>query len=123
MVSAPVCRKDSATNVVLLGALYVCELSALLLAMALYRLVDRPILSFLASRPGLLCLAGLPVLAVSSGVIVQQYRKGRWDRSRRFGLTVMLNIFTLLSLLTIAELAIRVFSFRTTEGLVFMHIP
>jgi len=114
--------RDSAATLVLLVSLYTFELSGLLLAIAIPRSGGKPILSFLASRPGLFCLVAFPILVASSAVIVHQYRMSRRTGSRQFGLVVMMNLVTVLILLTVGELAIRVFSFQTTEGLVFMNI-
>ncbi len=109
-------------NLALLVSLYAAEISALLLTMAIPRLGDKPtIRSFLASRPGIICLVTSPVFMASCVVIIHQYRKSRHDRFAQFGLTVGMNLFTVFILLSGSELIIRAFSVQTLEGLVFMN--
>jgi len=123
MRSSPAPSGTSRADVILLLSLYLFEVSALLLLITLPRMGNRPILTFLGSRPGLLCLMAVPIFVASSVVIAQHYHKSRRGGLKQFTMTVVMNLATLVSLLTIGEMVIRLFSSRTAEGLIFMGTP
>lgn len=91
-------------------------------AAAIYRLGDKQISTFLASRPGLLGLAALLIGMASGTIIVYHYRQSRRCRSKQFAPTVILNLISVVGLLLLGELAVRALSIQTPEGATFMTI-
>jgi len=114
----------AAINFVLFISLYTVELSALVLALTIPRLADKPtILSSLASRPGAVGLMALSVLLASSMLIVHNYGACRRSGSKAFALTLVMNLTSLGILVTAGELAMRIAVVQTHEGLVFLGTP
>gem|GEM_PF-498652 len=104
----------------LLGFLYLCELSALLIVLALYRLNTKPdLLSFLASGAGFFCLGGFGIFVVSTAFIIHQLRN---SRSRQLVLTILMNLITVTILMGSGELFIRIFSVQTPTGIEFGNL-
>jgi hypothetical protein len=110
-------RRNSMTNMVLLGSLYVGELCALLVVLALYRLANMGTLSsFLSSRPGLLCLTSGLGLVLSGIMVIIEFRRSRSSELTPFALTVAMNLLVVVLSVGSGELAIRLLSTNTEYG-------
>lgn len=103
------------TNMVLLGSLYVGELCAVLVVLALYRL-DGSMSSFLSSRTGLLCLASGLGLVLSGLMVIIEFRRSRLSESGPFALTVAMNLIVVVLSVGSGELAVRLLSTNTEYG-------
>jgi hypothetical protein len=112
-------RGNLSADVVSLVLLYTLELAIFFLVLSVHRLGDRTILSSLDSTPGLACVAALVTILASSAGIVQQYRK--LNRGR-LGLSIIMNLVTVVAVIGIGELAIRIFSVDDGEGSIFVNI-
>lgn len=108
-------RRNSMTNMVLLGSLYVGELCAVLVVLALYRL-DGSMSSFLSSRTGLLCLASGLGLVLSGLMVIIEFRRSRLSESGPFALTVAMNLIVVVLSVGSGELAVRLLSTNTEYG-------
>lgn len=114
----------AAINFVLFLSLYTVELSALVLALTIPRLADKPtILSSVVSRPGAVGLMVLSGFLGSSMLIMHYYRACQRSRSKAFVLTLVMNLTSLGILLTAGELAMRIAAVQTHRGLVFLGTP
>jgi len=120
---APGRPRALAPDLVLLGALYLVEISALLLLVGAGRATARSLPASL-SRPlgALLATAGLAII-VGALAIVQRYRTRARRHPRQFGLTVLLNLVPLLLLLAGGEIAVRSLSHPSPRGPTFMNMP
>src|SRR5215471_925254 len=108
-------RRNSMTNMVLLGSLYVGELCAVLVVLALYRL-DGSMSPFLSSRTGLLCLASGSGLVLSGLMVIIEFRRSRLSESGPFALTVAMNLIVVVLSVGSGELAVRLLSTNTEYG-------
>ena len=114
MDRAPARPSVPAPDVPLLISLYVLEISALLVIVALHkRVFGRPLLGLEGAIFLVACLA----LAGAAAVIVHRWRRGG---RRRLVLTVALNLVPVLLLLVAGEVAVRILSRPTPRGPVFM---
>lgn len=102
----------------LLASLYLLECAALILALGLNKKGASPVLSFVATRAGWLSLIALMTCLACAWIVVRQLRR-RQRGSRRFTLTVTLNVTSVLAATIVAEIAIRVLSLQTVSGPVF----
>jgi len=108
---------DLAINAGLLGSLYLCEASIGALVISGYHLSgQREVVSALASHSGSCFIVASILFMLSSAFIAYVYLTTERSRSKRFGLTVMMNLVTLLLVLVIGELAIRLLTVETPEG-------
>jgi len=99
-------------------ALYVLELSAVLVALALYKRGARPPLVFLAAPAGRVVLVAVPAIAASALVIVHQLRRSVPGRAS-FAATLTLNLLSVLLMFCTAEGFVRVFATTTPAGPAF----
>jgi len=111
-------RSSSTT---LLGALFLLEISLIVMAMMLYRQGDRPFLVFLAAKPGMLFLVTVAVSLICSAVIIWKYIAAKRTQSTHFRLVVTMNLVTVLLILMMAEATIRIASRSSHEGETFMN--
>lgn len=110
---------DTAIDHFFLGSLYLSQLCALLVVIALYRLAYKTdVLEFLFSRPGILCLAGTLGLVASSVVIVHKFRQSRHSGSRQLIQTLVMNLLVILFLVAVGEGTLRLISVQTKLGVV-----
>jgi hypothetical protein len=104
-------------NKVLLGSLYVGELCAVLVVLALYRLANKAtVSSFPSSWTGLLCLASGLGLLLSGLMVIIEFRRRRLSELRPFALTVAVNLVIVVLSVGSGELAIRLLSSNTESG-------
>ena len=101
-------------DVQLLVSLYILEISALLVIVALHK---RVVARSLMSLDGVAFLMGCLALVGAAALATQRWRRGG---RRRLLLTVALNIVPVLLLLVAGELAVRMLSRPTPRGPVFM---
>ncbi|MGQ0811834.1 MAG: SGNH/GDSL hydrolase family protein [Nitrospiraceae bacterium] len=112
-------REHPKTDLVLVAALYLWQLSALLVVITLYRLATKGgVGSFLTSLPGVACLAALLILCVSITVIFHRLRYSLRAGSRLTLLTLIMNLVVVVLLCLACELTIRFLSVQTTMGAV-----
>jgi len=106
--------KHSGVDVVLLGALYMLELSLLLMLLPAYVFSYKPTMSdFLMSRPGYLFAVGILTCLASVSTVVYRYFQGDRFRDRVFKRTVAMNMASVLCLLVLGESIVRA-SYRAT---------
>jgi hypothetical protein len=107
-------------DLVFLGSLYLAELCVPAILFSLYRFsrAESTSLSFLLSRPGVLFLFSVAAFALSSTIVIHLFVKGlRAGAQRGYFLTLSMNLVVVLLLVGIGEVALRLFSVETPEGL------
>ncbi|MGQ0810067.1 MAG: hypothetical protein ACT4OO_02430, partial [Nitrospiraceae bacterium] len=98
-------REHPKTDLVLVAVLYLWQLSALMVVITLYRLATKGgVGSFLASLPGVVCLAALLILCVSSTIIFHKIRHSLRVGSRLTLLTLIMNLVIVVLLCLACEL-------------------
>ena len=101
----------------LLGALYLSELSLLLILLTSYVVQRKPsFLSFLNSRPGYVFLTGIAGLLVSGKILRRRCTGPAKADVRSARLTVAMNLVSVFLLFIIGEGTIRAFFVETTMG-------
>jgi len=105
----------------LLVSLYVLEFCALITAMALYKIGDNSFAGFLASHAGFVLLVALFGLGISMIVIAYLFRNALRSGPKRFFLTLVLNLWSVLLVFAATESFIRVFAVSTTAGPMFAN--
>jgi hypothetical protein len=112
-------QKRRGLNWVLLGSLYLAELCVPAILFSLYRLSSKPdFAAFLLSRPGALFLFAASAFAVSSTIVIHQLVKSlRTGTQRGYLLTLSMNVAVVLVIGGTGEVALRLFSVKTLEGL------
>jgi len=108
-------------DVLLLIALYIFEVSALLVLVVTHKKPIGALLVRPAGVTGLPLLIAGPLLLGAAGVIVYRWATRARRDARRFGLTVALNLVPVLVLLGACEIAVRLLAVRTPRGPVFME--
>ncbi len=116
-------RGSSGTNLVLLVSVYALEAAILLALLALYKKGARPISSFLTTPAGTYFGLALAILVVSTVLIVQQYRKRGSQASGPFGLTIAMNVITVVIIVILAEITVRAFVTMAPKGPTFANAP
>ncbi len=109
-------RQHPRVDTLVLGSLYVFEISAAVMALALPRLAGRPLPAALASYPGMYAIITLVGLVVSGALIVQRAVRDRRERSRRFVLTVAVNLLPVTLAVLGGEVVTRFLVVRAPEG-------
>lgn len=110
-------REGSQTDVVLLSALFLFEISLALLALTASKISMKPsFVSFLHSRPGYLFIAAVLGLVTFGGTILYRYYQDNRVRPRVFTLTVGMNIVVMLLLVIAGEGTIRAVYKETPTG-------
>ncbi|MDP3091182.1 MAG: SGNH/GDSL hydrolase family protein [Nitrospira sp.] len=113
----PLAGKEFGVDGWLLGALYLSELSLLLILLTAYIVSRKPtFLSFLNSRPGYVCLAGIAGLLVSGMIMRRQCAGPAKADVRSARLTVAMNLVSVFLLFIIGEGTIRALYVETTMG-------
>src|SRR5258705_191596 len=92
---APLTPGRRGVDGLLLGAFYLFELCALILAFDLPRLSGRSLRSAIGSAVGVFAILGLLGIVISVLLIVRQHLRARRECVRRFGLTLAINILPL----------------------------
>jgi len=101
----------------LLGAMYFGEACIALVVLSLYQFnKKRDALSFLSSRPGLVCVVGVLGFVVSAGVILYQFQRHRLANGKQFIKIGMMNLVFVILTIVPAELALRVLSVQSPGG-------
>ena len=122
MTERAAARRIPGPDVPLLIALYVFEVSVLLVLVVTHKKSIGALLMRPASGVGLtVIVAGLVLLLCAGGVIVHRWMTRARRDSRRFGLTVAVNLVPVLLLLGAGEIAVRLLALRTPRGPVFME--
>jgi hypothetical protein len=109
-------RAHPRVDTLLLGSLYLFEVSAGVLALALPRLVGRPLRAALVSHPGLYAILTLVGLVVSGALILQRAMRDRRQGSHRFALTVAVNLLPVTLVVVVGEVVTRALVVRAPEG-------
>lgn len=109
-------REHPRVDTLLLGSLYLFELSAVVLALVLPRLLGRPFRAALVSRPGLYAILTLVGLVGSGALILQRAVRDRGEGSRRFALTVAVNVLPVTLVVVAGEFVTRALVVRAPEG-------
>src|SRR5262245_29323695 len=91
-------------------SLYVLELCGLIAAMAIYKKSDRPLLDFLASQAGVVCVLAVLGLVTSALGIVYILRKAAPPKTKHLCATLILNLWSVIVVLATAEAIIRAWS-------------
>ena len=94
-------------NLTLLGSLYGAEFALLLIALALYKLDDRPIDAWFPSGASIALLAGVALLLVAVALISRAYMKRAATGPHGFSFTVAMNLISLALILIPFEVALR----------------
>ena len=120
---APLTPGRRGVDGLLLGAFYLFELCALILAFDLPRLSGRSLRSAIGSAVGVFAILGLLGTVISVLLIVRQHLRARREGVRRFGLTLAINILPLALVIGVGEIVTRILTERTLEGEQFMGTP
>jgi len=120
---APLTPGRRGVDGLLLGAFYLFELCALILAFDLPRLSGRSLRSAIGSAVGVFAILGLLGIVISVLLIVRQHLRTRREGVRRFGLTLAINILPLALVIGAGEIVTRILTERTLEGELFMGTP
>ena len=80
------------TDVILLGSLFLWELSITVMAMMLYRKGDRPFGVFVSATPGVVFLITIALSLSLGAVILLKYIASQRSQSRHCNLIVMMNL-------------------------------
>ena len=107
------------TDVILLGSLFLWELSITVMAMMLYRKGDRPFGVFVSATPGVVFLITIALSLSLGAVILLKYIASQRSQSRHCNLIVMMNLVTVLVVLLIGEGILRLSSRSSKEGETF----
>lgn len=103
-------------DLLLLGSLFMAELSIAVMSMALYLKGERPFADFLSNKPGWLFVCAIVFFLLAGAVIVSRYLANKRSPSRHFRLIVMMNIITVVLILTTGEIVTRILSRSSMEG-------
>jgi hypothetical protein len=103
----------------LVGSLYLAELTAVLILLALYKRNGRPFGDFLHHSAGRVFLVALGMMAVALLLIVGAVRSLPPPRGRVVATPVLLNVLSLLVAFATAETALRLLSKNTAAGTTF----
>ena len=113
----PISSTHFKTNGIFLVALYIFEVSLVLLVLGLYRLDTEPSRAlFLTSRRGDFCMVAIGISLVSAVLIIYQSRNSQASR-RELQLTALTNVITVLLLTGTAEVVLRVVAIKTPTGM------
>jgi hypothetical protein len=111
--------KKSEHYLILLGALYVWEMSAICALLALHRFALKPSTqAVFSSRLGVVFLIASACGFAASLVIIQQFRKIGGSGSNVHFLTLGMNIASVVLCLLVGETTVRLLSVQTPTGLV-----
>ena len=108
-------------NSLALISLYVLELCGLITAMAIYKKSDRPLLDFLASQAGVVCVFAVLGLVTSALGIVYILRKTARPKIKQLYATFVLNLLSVIIVLATAEIFIRAWAVSTPAGPLFAN--
>jgi len=107
----------------LLGALYLLEVSVAILALALPRLIGRPLRVVVASHLGLYAMLALSGVAIAVALIGRRYARDRREGTRRFAMTGALNLLPVAFVVAAGEIATRFLVYSGPEGEMFAGLP
>jgi hypothetical protein len=113
-------RGRRGVDALLLGALYLLELSALILALDIPRLIGRPLQAVVTSYTGLYAILATLGVGILIVVIARRYARDRREGTRRFALTLALNMLSVALVVGVGEVATRLLTVRAPEGDLFM---
>jgi len=105
----------------LLVSLYALEFCALIMAMAVYKIGDKPFLDFLPSHAGFVLLVALIGLVISTIVFAYLFRNAFRSEPKRVLLTLVLNFGSVVLVFCVAEIVTRLFTVRTIAGPMFAN--
>ena len=109
-------RNPSKTDLILLGSLFLCELSLTVIAMMIYRKGERPFGVFVFSKPGVAFFVAIALSLIVGTVVILKYIASTRSQSRHFQLIVMMNFVTVVVVLLIGEGTLRLSSRSSKEG-------
>ena len=119
-MAAELTRGRRGVDGLLLGALYLLEVCAVILALDLPRLIGRSLRSAIGSPVGLYAILGLLGIAIALLLIVRQEVRARREGASRFALTLALNLLPVALVVGAGEIGTRMLTERTPEGEQFM---
>jgi hypothetical protein len=108
------------TDLLLLASLFLLELSIVVMPMAMYMKGDRPFMVFLSSNPGVVFLVAIAVSLLAGAVIIDQYLASTRAPSRHFSSIVMMNLVTVILVMSTVEITLRATSGSSSEGETFL---
>lgn len=108
-------------GVVALVSIYVLEFSALIGWLAFYKKSDRALPVFLVSAAGSVFLFALVILAISSFVLVHQFRARSSSKRKEITAAVVLNVWSVILLVATTEVTIRALAVSTPGGPMFAN--
>ena len=103
-------------DLLLLGSLFLLELSIVLGAITIYAKGERPFSVFLSSRPGLVFLFATIAALLCIAILVRECVASKVSSLHKFTLIVAMNLVTVVLILFTGELAIRILSQSSIEG-------
>ncbi len=110
---------NSSVNLTLLGSLYGAEFALVLIALALYKLDDRPIDAWFPSGASIALLAGVALLLVAVALIGRAYIKRTATGPHGFSFTVAMNVISLALILIPFEAALRFITHDSPDAPMF----
>lgn len=122
MKKLPVLSENLRTPLLLLGSLYLLEMSATLAMLALHKNGDGSLVSLLTGRYSLYFLSGTSGMVLSTGYLIARHHKSSGRERQQFWMTVAMNAVTVVLLAIIGETSVRVLSLPSPRGLQFLGI-
>ncbi|MGH9888041.1 MAG: SGNH/GDSL hydrolase family protein [bacterium] len=110
-----VTKRPATLDIALLTALFAAEGAVAVIALALYKKGERPLLQFVRAPAGLVLVAALVVAAVSIVFVVSRFRRSR-ETPAVFVATLLLNLLWVGLALGTAEISIRALTVSTPAG-------
>jgi len=108
--------RSSKADLILVGSLFLFELSIAVMAMMIYRKGDRPYGVFLPAKPGVVFLITCVFSLVFGAVIILNYLESKPSQLRHFKLLITMNLVTLVVVLLIGEATLRLSARSSKEG-------
>lgn len=112
----------SKRELLFLTSLVLFESAIVVLVVALHMKGERSFQLFFSSRPGLVFLCAVVVLFMSGTDLVHRYLVHRRSPAGRFRLVAMMNVVSVLLLVTIGEIVVRAGSRDHLDGEAFGHV-
>ncbi len=120
MKKLSVSQGNPGTPLLLLGSLYLLDMSAVLAGLALHKNGDGPLWGLLTGRYSPYFLIGAGGTVLSVGYLVGRYYKSLRHERRQFWLTVAMNAVTVVLLAMVGEITVRLLSSPSPRGLQFL---
>jgi len=122
MVSTAPDTSTPKDDLILLAALFLAELSIVVMSISMYMRGDRSFDIFLSSNPGVVFLLAIAGVLLSGAVIFHQYLVRKRSQLHHYRMVVAMNLITVFLSLATIELTLRAVSRSTSQGVKLLSI-